>query len=125
MIVHPVKDTNLAEKRGRLIKNIDPGHGPWYVACAAEEGVQKFSESLRKVAPYLNIGGVFAGCLLIGVFLGHWLDGKWGTEPWMLLTGSLLGIVSGFYHFFKVVFGLQQGQQGQERGDDESTDTED
>ena len=73
--------------------------------------MHKFSESLRKVAPFLNIGGVFAGCLLVGVFLGRYLDGEWGTEPLMVLTGSLLGIVSGFYHFFKIVFRLNNMQQ--------------
>ncbi len=67
----------------------------------------KFPESLRKVGPYLNIGGVFLGCMVLGVALGWWLDQKLGTKPWMLLSGSLLGMVSGFYHFFKVV--LRQG----------------
>jgi len=76
----------------------------------------KFSESLRKVAPYLNIGGVMAGCLVIGVLGGHWLDKRYGTEPWFLLGGSLLGIVSGFYHFFKIV--LHIGKSTDTHGDD-------
>ena len=63
----------------------------------------KFPESLRKVGPYLNIGGVFLGCMVLGVALGWWLDKELGTKPWMLLAGSLLGMASGFYHFFKVV----------------------
>ena len=76
----------------------------------------KFSESLRKVGPYLNIGGVIAGCLLIGVLGGHWLDKKYGTEPWFLLGGSLLGITSGFYHFFKIVLNI--GKSAGHNGDD-------
>lgn len=72
----------------------------------------KFSESLRKVAPYLNIGSVLAGCVLIGVLGGHWLDKKFGTEPWFLLGGSLLGIASGFYHFFKVVLNIGKPTPG-------------
>lgn len=63
----------------------------------------KFPESLRKVGPYLSIGGVFAGCMIAGVWLGLWLDKALDTKPWMLLTGSLLGMAAGFYHFFKVV----------------------
>jgi len=84
--------------------------------------LHKFSESLGKVAPYLNIGGIFAGCLLIGVFLGRYLDGKWDTEPLMLLIGSFLGIASGFYHFFKIVLHLNdvQRKHGDKDNDDET-----
>jgi F0F1-type ATP synthase assembly protein I len=65
--------------------------------------VQKRPDALRKAAPYLNIGGVFVGCMVAGVFLGRVLDKHLGTEPWLLLCGSLLGMGAGFYHFFKVV----------------------
>ncbi len=34
---------------------------------------------------------------------GHRLDGWWGTEPWMLITGSALGVVGGFLHLIKVL----------------------
>jgi F0F1-type ATP synthase assembly protein I len=69
-----------------------------------------FGAPLRKVGPYLDIGLVFAILLVLGVFLGRWLDARWGTEPWMLLVGALLGMASGFYHFFKVVLG--RGKRG-------------
>jgi len=65
--------------------------------------VPRSPEALRKIAPYLNIGGIFAGCLVLGVLLGRWLDVRYGTEPWLLLGGSVLGMGAGFYHFFKVV----------------------
>lgn len=72
-------------------------------ASAPEVRVPKMPESLRKVGPYLQIGGTLAGCVVIGALGGRWLDVKLDTEPWLLLSGSLLGIVAGFYHFFKVV----------------------
>ncbi len=68
----------------------------------------KGSDSIRKIAPYINLGAIFASCLVLGMLFGHWLDTKLGTEPWLLLAGCLLGIVSGFYEFFKVV--LRKGQ---------------
>jgi F0F1-type ATP synthase assembly protein I len=74
-------------------------------AFAPEGLVPKFPESLRKIGPYLNIGGMFLGCMVVGVLLGWWLDRELDTKPWMLLAGSLLGMASGFYHFFKVVLG--------------------
>jgi ATP synthase protein I len=33
-----------------------------------------------------------AACVLIGVFLGRFLDGLLGTSPWLLLLCSLLGV---------------------------------
>jgi len=67
---------------------------------------------LGKVAPYLDIGLVFVVFLVSGVLLGRWLDERWGTEPWLLLAGSLLGMAAGFYHFFKVVFSLGRKRAG-------------
>lgn len=32
------------------------------------------------------------GCLL----LGHWADGKLGTDPWLALLGIILGSIAGF-----------------------------
>lgn len=58
---------------------------------------------LRQVGPLLNLGGVLAGCIVIAALLGHWVDEKFHTAPIFLLIGSLFGIASGFYHFFKVV----------------------
>ncbi len=66
-------------------------------------GRDSFAEALRRVAPYLNLGWTFAITLAAGVLGGWWLDGKLGTRPWLLLAGALLGIVSGFVSFFRVV----------------------
>ena len=49
--------------------------------------------------------------MALGVALGWWLDKELGTKPWLLLAGSLLGMTSGFYHFFKVVLRRGVGKQ--------------
>ena len=33
---------------------------------------------------------------------GRWLDGRWGTDPWLTLAGASLGIVGGMYHLWQV-----------------------
>ena len=38
--------------------------------------------------------------------LGWWLDKKLGTNPWLVVTGSLFGIGAGFYAFFKALTAL-------------------
>lgn len=83
----------------------------------------KSSEQLRKIAPYLNLGTVFTGCTLIGVGLGYWLDKKLGTEPWLLLLGAVLGIISGFYHFIKTVLQLQKSETGRKTKDEKEGQT--
>jgi ATP synthase protein I len=38
--------------------------------------------------------------------LGYWLDRKMGhSVPWLLLVGSVVGMVAGFVSFFKKVMG--------------------
>lgn len=32
----------------------------------------------------------------IGWGLGYWLDGKYGTGPWLMLVGLLFGVAAGF-----------------------------
>ena len=71
----------------------------------------KSLESFRKVGAYFALGGTIAGCMALGVALGWWLDKELGTKPWLLLAGSLLGMTSGFYHFFKVVLRRGVGKQ--------------
>lgn len=36
---------------------------------------------------------------------GHWLDQKWGTDPWLLLTGVILGTFGGGWHAMKMANG--------------------
>lgn len=83
---------------------------------ATEEVVQKLSESLRKIAPFTMAGGMIAGCMTVGSLGGYWLDEQLDTGPWLLLVGSVLGIVSGFYHFFKIVLNLDAKRKRQDDG---------
>ncbi len=68
-----------------------------------EKKPERFSSTLRQIGPFLNLGSLLAGCVLLGVGLGYALDRYFDTQPWLLLAGSMLGVGSGFYHFFKVV----------------------
>ena len=50
---------------------------------------------------YAGVGIQFAGTFLVLGAVGWWLDGKLGTEPWLLVTGSLLGMGAGTYLLVK------------------------
>ena len=54
---------------------------------------------------YAGLGVEMVVPIVLGLLLGRWLDGLWGTGPWLLLAGVLLGIAAGFYNFFRVVLG--------------------
>ncbi len=48
----------------------------------------------RDVGYYSGIGFAFAVFVFGGFFLGHWLDGFFGTAPWLAMAGVLLGFVA-------------------------------
>ena len=41
--------------------------------------------------------------LLVGGFLGYWLDRWWGTAPWMLVTMIVLGFVAGANNAWRAI----------------------
>ena len=46
-------------------------------------------------------GGGFVSSILAGTLIGYLLDQWWGTEPWLVITGVLLGSYSGFAHMWQ------------------------
>ncbi|HEX5042198.1 MAG TPA: AtpZ/AtpI family protein [Candidatus Polarisedimenticolaceae bacterium] len=54
---------------------------------------------------YVGLGFELVVPIVLGLLLGLWLDGRWGTRPWLAVTGVVLGIAAGFYNFFRVVLG--------------------
>lgn len=52
----------------------------------------------RDLYHYSGLGFQFAATVGLFALGGRWLDGKWGTSPWLLLvgvfTGFALGLVS-------------------------------
>ena len=65
----------------------------------------------RKAGPYIDASWQLAGSVGLGSLLGWWLDGKLHTAPWLLVGGSLFGIGSGFYLFFKVLMQIGKEQR--------------
>ena len=48
------------------------------------------------------IGLQFGISIAIGTLGGSWLDKKFGTDPWLLMTGLLLGAAAGFRDLWKL-----------------------
>jgi ATP synthase protein I len=73
----------------RLQPAIDP---------AARSGKRLYN-GLSASAAGLELGIAVA----IGALFGRWLDGKLGTEPWMLMVFLLVGLVAGFRGLLRAV----------------------
>lgn len=41
--------------------------------------------------------------MAIPAALGYWLDGRFGTEPWLVTVGAALGFFVGFRHLLQMV----------------------
>ena len=59
---------------------------------------------------FVGLGFEIVVPLIIGLFLGHRLDVWFGTRPWFLLAGTLLGMVAGFVNFFWSVLPHGEGR---------------
>ena len=52
---------------------------------------------------YSTLGIQFTVALCLCVLAGTWADRRFGTEPWLTVAGSLLGIFSSMYLVIKEV----------------------
>ena len=50
----------------------------------------------------------------VGVAVGHWLDGRLGTEPWFLLAGGIVSLGAALTYFFRKASDLSK-RQGRNR----------
>jgi ATP synthase protein I len=52
----------------------------------------------------------------LGTLGGHWLDGKFGTEPWLLLVGLVIGLIAGFRGVLRAVDRAERDDKAERRG---------
>ena len=58
---------------------------------------------LRKLAELSSLGLILPSSIAIGLFFGYILDRWLGTAPWLLLSFTVLGIVSGLLSLFRAL----------------------
>jgi ATP synthase protein I len=52
-------------------------------------------------AEYAGVGFQFAASIVLFLLAGRWLDGQWGTEPWLMILGVFTGASAGFYSMYQ------------------------
>jgi ATP synthase protein I len=50
-----------------------------------------------------GIGFIMAGSIMGGYFLGSYLDSRFGTAPWLLITFLLMSIAAGFLEVYNIL----------------------
>ena len=61
---------------------------------------------LAIVLQLVGVGWYVAICIVGGLFVGLWIDGKLGVLPVFTISGILLGTVLAFYGIYKMVLPL-------------------
>ncbi len=63
------------------------------------------TKQLRRARIWLDvsiIGIQFPVAIALGYFFGRWLDGLFGTDPWLMIVFALCGIAAGFVNLFRI-----------------------
>jgi F0F1-type ATP synthase assembly protein I len=71
-------------------------------------------KGLKSYGRYGAVGIELLASIAVGYYVGHWLDGKFGTH-WIALVGFLLGCYAGFRALFVVAGQMQRDIEREEK----------
>jgi ATP synthase protein I len=92
-----------------------PSSTPPERSTPPEGSGEDWSRAIREAGPYVGLGTTLAVTVLAGLGGGHWIDGRWGTDPLFLILGGSLGVAAALIYFFRTVKGFSKGKAGGER----------
>lgn len=72
-------------------------------------------EAWKASGSYGTIGLELVLCILVGLFGGRWLDGKFGTEPWLAVLGFFFGLAAGAKAIWRGYKEMQAATEREER----------
>jgi ATP synthase protein I len=56
----------------------------------------------QTVASLGTVGLSFVLALVIGAWFGGWLDGQFGTSPWLFIIGFFAGLAAGILNVYRI-----------------------
>jgi len=65
---------------------------------------RSFQENVEKSGSAAGASYTLIGALVLLGGLGYAGDRWWGTRPWLLLAGLLLGLIVGFYELARTIW---------------------
>jgi len=60
-----------------------------------------------KLGLALSAGVAVASSVIGGTLLGYWLDERFGTEPWLLVAGVIIGTFGAFTWLYRLTSQLK------------------
>jgi F0F1-type ATP synthase assembly protein I len=72
---------------------------------------KRFPDWVRHSGVGLELAGAVAGFALVG----YWIDLHYGTNPWGVVVGLVLGIVGGLYNFVREALQATREAQREDR----------
>ena len=88
------------------------------------------TKQLRRARIWLDVSIIGIQCpvaIALGYFLGRWLDGLFGTEPWFIIIFALFGIAAGFVNLFRITAQASRAEEqisAMESAEDEESGAE-
>jgi ATP synthase protein I len=69
----------------------------------------------RELGRFTGLGLTWALSVLFFLLIGYWLDGRWGTLPWLTMAGAFIGAAGGFLSLYKALTAASRAERS-ERG---------
>ena len=73
---------------------------------------QRYGSGLKAAASFSTVGLELSLSILVGYLAGDWLDGRFGTAPWLTLTMLGVGITAGFWSLYRALRRVMRSTDG-------------
>lgn len=68
-------------------------------------------DNLKGLGILFSMGATLASGVIIGYFLGRWLDNLFGTKPWLTFIMLFVGMGAGFKGVYESMFPDREGDK--------------
>jgi F0F1-type ATP synthase assembly protein I len=64
---------------------------------------------------FSGVGLELAAATAVLALIGHWVDGHYGTQPWGIVAGVVVGLVGGLYNLIRQSLAAVRDAQAEDR----------
>lgn len=75
----------------------------WYYNEAGKKVKKTAATGLKRMVALSSVALVLPSSIAVGFIIGYFLDRWLKTEPWMLLSWTVLGVISGLLNLYREI----------------------